>query len=93
MPREKVKIHDMTVLEVEDKIRDMKKEIFGLRFRNAMRQLQNPLEIRYMKRDLARLESALSEHRCGIRPLVGESQPAPEPSAEKKTRSKGKKKE
>jgi large subunit ribosomal protein L29 len=72
MPRPKVKVHEMTLLEVEQKVEEIKKELFNLRFRNAMRQLDNPLEIRYLRRDLARLETALTEHHKGIRRLAGE---------------------
>ena len=72
MPREKLMVNDMTVVEVEQRIEEMKKELFNLRFRNAMRQLDNALEIRFMRRDLARLKTALSEHRLGIHPLPGE---------------------
>ena len=50
---------------------DAKRELFNLRFRNAMRQLDDPLTIRYTRRDLARCMSALSEHRKGIRKLAG----------------------
>jgi large subunit ribosomal protein L29 len=76
MPREKLMIRDMTVAEVELRLEEIKKELFNLKFRNSMRQLDNPLEIRYLRRDLARLMTALSEHKRGIRPLPGESERA-----------------
>jgi len=62
---------DMTVGEVETKVDELKAELFNLRFRNAMRQLNDPLTIRYTRRDLARCMSALSEHRKGTRKLAG----------------------
>jgi len=73
MPRPKFAIHDMTVEEVETRITEMKLELFNLRFRNSMRQLDDPLTIRFLKRDVARFETALSEHRKGIRRLPGEA--------------------
>ncbi len=73
MPRPKIIVQDMTEDEVEQKIADLKKELFSLRFRNAMRQLDNPLQIRFLRRDIARFATALSEHRKGIIPLAGES--------------------
>lgn len=77
MPRDKIMIHDMTVPEIEQKIEEMKKELFTLRFRNSMRQLDNPLQIRYLRRDLARLNTALAEHRHGIHVLPGEAADSP----------------
>jgi large subunit ribosomal protein L29 len=73
MAREAFNFQDMTVDEAESKVTELKEELFNLRFRNAMRQLDNPLRIRYLRRDLARLKTALSEHRKGIRTLLGET--------------------
>jgi large subunit ribosomal protein L29 len=79
MPREKPMIHDMSVGEVKQRIEEVKQELFNLRFRNSMRQLDNPLEIRYLRRDLARFKTALSEHRTGIHVLPGENAEAASP--------------
>ena len=65
------KVRDMTVDEIETRIRELHEEIFNLRFRNAMRQLQNPVLIRERRRDIARMRTILVEHRKGIRPLAG----------------------
>jgi ribosomal protein L29 len=93
--KEKTNIQELTIPEVEDKIREMKKEIFTLRFRNAMRQLDNPLRIRFLKRDVARYTTALAEHQKGIRflatgedvPLGGETTEA-KPKTARKTAKK-----
>ena len=63
------KIRDMTEEEIETRVRELHEEIFNLRFRNAMRQLQNPLLIRERRRDIARLRTILTEHRTGVRKL------------------------
>ena len=65
------KIRDMTEEEIVTRVRELHEEIFNLRFRNAMRQLQNPVLIRERKRDIARLKTILVEHRTGIRKLAG----------------------
>jgi len=65
------KIRDMTEDEMRTKIREITEEIFNLRFRNAMRQLQNPLSIREKRRDIARLQTLLTERRKGIRASAG----------------------
>jgi large subunit ribosomal protein L29 len=65
------KIRDMTEDEIETRIRELHEEIFNLRFRNAMRQLQNPVLIRERRRDIARMRTILVEHRSGVRALAG----------------------
>jgi large subunit ribosomal protein L29 len=65
------KIRDMTEDEIEQRVRELHEELFNLRFRNSMRQLQNPLLIRERRRDIARLRTILMEHRKGIRKLSG----------------------
>lgn len=68
------KIRDLTETEIEQKIHDLHEEIFNLRFRNSMRQLQNPLLIRERRREIARLHTILIEHRTGIRKLAGHAE-------------------
>jgi len=63
------RIREMTAAEVNLKIKDLREELFNLNFRNSMRQLDNPLKIRELRRDLARLMTVLEEDRRGLRPL------------------------
>jgi large subunit ribosomal protein L29 len=65
------KIRDLSEDEILTKIREITEEIFNLRFRNSMRQLQNPLSIREKRRDIARLQTLLTERRKGIRASAG----------------------
>jgi large subunit ribosomal protein L29 len=65
------KIRDLNEAEILAKINELTEEIFNLRFRNSMRQLQNPVSIREKRRDIARLRTILTEHRKGIRKLAG----------------------
>jgi large subunit ribosomal protein L29 len=65
------KIRDMTEEEILTKVKNLTEELFNLRFRNSMRQLQNPVSIREKRRDIARLRTILTEHRTGIRKLAG----------------------
>ncbi|MEO6461691.1 MAG: 50S ribosomal protein L29 [Candidatus Eisenbacteria bacterium] len=41
--------------ELELKLKDLREELFTLRFRNSMRQLDNALKIRSTRRDIARV--------------------------------------
>ena len=65
------KIREMNEEEILAKIGELKEEIFNLRFRNTMRQATNPLLLRERRRDIARLNTILTEHRKGIRRLPG----------------------
>ena len=69
------KIRDMNEEEILVKIKELTEELFNLRFRNSMRQLQNPVSIREKRRDVARLRTILTEHRKGIRKLAGHQEP------------------
>ena len=52
---------DLTLTELAAKGRDLRQEMFNLRFRNSMRQLDNPLKIREGRREIARLITVLCE--------------------------------
>ncbi len=54
-------MRDMTPQEIQARIDELREELFNLRFRNAMRQLDNPLKIRESRRELARLFTVLRE--------------------------------
>lgn len=54
-------LHDMTVEELNGKLSDLKTEFFNLRFQKATGQLGNPLSIREIKRDIARVKTVLRE--------------------------------
>lgn len=55
------KFHEMSVAELNDKLSDLKTEFFNLRFQNATGQLNNPLMIKQVKRDIARVKTILRE--------------------------------
>lgn len=57
------KIRDLSEDEILAKIKELNEEMFHLRFRNQVRQLTNPLLIRERRRDIARLQTILTEHR------------------------------
>ncbi len=59
-------IRDLSTQELEDKINDLKEELFNLRFQNATNQLDNPVRIVGVKRDIARVKTVLREKELGI---------------------------
>ena len=54
-------IRDMSVDEITARVAELREEIFNLRFRNSMKQLDNPLKIRSGRREMARLLTVLRE--------------------------------
>jgi large subunit ribosomal protein L29 len=59
-------IKNMTADEIEARIEELEEEIFRLKFRHGNQGVDNPLRLRYMHRDVARLKTALSENKLGI---------------------------
>lgn len=55
------KYREMTDQELSTKLSDLKTEFFNLRFQKATGQLNNPLSIREVKRDIARVKTILKE--------------------------------
>ena len=51
--------HNMTDVELAEKLKELKSELFNLRFRHASGQLENPVSIRTCKRDIARVNTEL----------------------------------
>jgi large subunit ribosomal protein L29 len=54
-------MRDQTADEIHARIAELREELFNLRFRNSMKQLDNPLRIREGRREIARLLTVLSE--------------------------------
>lgn len=54
-------MRELSVDEIRERITELRTEIFNLRFRNSMKQLDNPLKIREGRRELARLRTVLGE--------------------------------
>ncbi|KAB3528882.1 50S ribosomal protein L29 [Alkaliphilus serpentinus] len=54
-------LRDMTDVELNQKLLDLKGELFNLRFQLATGQLENPLRIRNVRRDIARIKTVIRE--------------------------------
>ncbi len=55
------KIRDQSVQELENERTRLEEQIFKLRFQNAVGQLDNPLKLRTVRRDLARVRTIMNE--------------------------------
>ena len=54
---------DMTLVELSAKSRDLRHETFNLRLQQASAQLEKPARLRVLRKDVARLETRISELR------------------------------
>ena len=54
-------IRQMTDAELNEKRRDLKAELFNLRFQHAINQLDNPSRLNAVKKDIARVKTVLRE--------------------------------
>ena len=48
--------------ELETKLKDLKAELFNLRFQLAINQLDNPMRVSAVKKDIARVKTVLREN-------------------------------
>ncbi len=56
-------IRNMTLEEITKKIDGWEEELFNLRFQARLGQLSNPLQLRLIRRDIARAKTILKEKR------------------------------
>lgn len=54
-------IRAMSIDELNKKLTDLKTELFNLRFQHAINQLENPMRINIVKKDIARIKTIISE--------------------------------
>ena len=55
------KLRDLTIEELELKLKDLKEELFNLRFQHATNQLDNPMKMVEVKRTIARVKTVIRE--------------------------------
>ena len=68
-------LRTLTREELEQRLRDSREELFNLKFQHKTGQLNNPLRIREVKKDIARLMTLLGEGaHVGSSPVQEEGQ-------------------
>jgi large subunit ribosomal protein L29 len=55
------KVRDLAVNELEQKLVELKGELFNLRFQMATGQLENPIRVRDVRKSIARIKTILRE--------------------------------
>lgn len=54
-------VRDMSVNDLNEKLAELKDELFNLRFQHAVNQLENPMRLKVVKKDIARIKTVLRE--------------------------------
>ncbi len=54
-------IRELNLSELNDKLVDLKDELYKLRFQLAINQLENPMRITAVKKDIARVKTIIRE--------------------------------
>ena len=54
-------VRDLSDTEIQQRIGELQEERFRLKFRSATEPLQDPLRLRVVRRDIARLKTILRE--------------------------------
>ena len=52
-------IRKLSAAEMDEKLAELKKELFNLRFQQAVNQLDNPMRISAVKKDIARVKTCM----------------------------------
>lgn len=61
-----IDFRNLTTAEIEQKVNSFKEELFNLRFQLATGQLDNPTQIRDVRKSIARAKTVLRERELGI---------------------------
>ena len=60
-------VRKMSASELESKLLDLKKDLFQLRLQHATNQLDNPIRIAEVKKDIARVKTIIREQQLAGR--------------------------
>ena len=60
-------LEDLTLIDVETKLHDNLESLQNLRFQKALQQLENPIQIKHLKKEIAQLKTIIKEFNLGLR--------------------------
>ena len=59
-------IRSLSVEKLEEKLQELKKDLFMLRMQHATNQLDNPMQIAAVKKDIARVKTIIREKETNV---------------------------
>ncbi len=63
----KEELKELSIDELKSRLIDVQKELEKLKFQKALQQLENPLQLRYLRKEIAQIKTVLNEFELGIR--------------------------
>ena len=60
-------LNDLTLADIETKLSDNEEALQNLRFQKALQQLEDPIRINHLKKEIAQLKTVKREFDLGIR--------------------------
>ena len=64
--KELKEIRGLSVEKLEEKLQELKKDLFMLRMQHATNQLDNPMQIALVKKDIARVKTIIREKETNV---------------------------
>jgi len=61
-------LREYPVAELQDQLRRVQKDLFDLRFQQASKQLNNPMRLRQLRHDIARIKTLIRERELAEQP-------------------------
>ena len=59
-------VRGLSIEKLEEKLQDLKKDLFMLRMQHATNQLDNPMQIAAVKKDIARIKTIIREKETNV---------------------------
>jgi len=63
----KKNINDMTVDELKKELNNLEESMLNLRFQKSLQQLENPLQLKYNKKNIARVKTFIRQYELGLK--------------------------
>lgn len=67
----RTELSELSLTELESRLMDNQEALRNLRFQKAMQQLENPVQLRHLRREIAQIKTVLKEYEIGIRNAEG----------------------
>lgn len=64
-------LNEMNMEELGVKLQEDLEALQNLRFQKTLQQLENPIQIKYLRREIAQIKTAINEYSKGIREIKG----------------------
>ena len=59
-------VRELSVEKLQEKLQELKKDLFMLRMQHATNQLENPMQIAAVKKDIARIKTIIREKETNV---------------------------